>query len=348
MSEDAGVQTGRAFFRECSRQARRILNGVAWRVKFRYKPAAGLLFVRLCERKSYRWLPVRLNDVQSSVVHAIASHPAYSGSLPSRSECCESVSVVIPHFNQQEFLPRTIESVLNQTEKPLEIIVVDDSSSDRVATRAVLDRYASEAVIQPHYPDRKLYCGGARNYGAGLAKGDIIAFVDSDDIMHPQRLEMLKILFREKPDATFAITGYLPFADSAPIPSAYGREDLIGSIIGPGEITRALGRSFARTKLSWVDKKQGKIPWYAWGGYGVNRNFPPHSGAIAARRDTWGIVPFNDPNSFVFCPYEDYEYCLFMQALTRGGYQIDLPLLFYRKGTTTNKPVEEIGKAFGG
>jgi hypothetical protein len=329
-------------WRRCSRQLRRLRHGIAWRIRYRYKPSARFLFARLCERKSYKWIPVRLNGVQARIVEGIAGHPHYrKPSAPEPLRKSDTISIVIPHYNQQVVLGETIDSVLAQTTRADEIIIVDDSSADRDATREVLAKYSGDGRFVCLYPDEKLFSGGARNYGADRATGDIIVFVDSDDILHPQRLEFIRRLFRERIDASFAITGTKSFTDRVPAPDTYGQADFERSIIEPAELLTGIASNFARTRVSWIDPSMGKVPWYAWGSYGIHRSFQPHSGAISVHRDSWPILRFSAPKTCVFSPYEDYEYSFLLQALTRGGYQIDLPLIFYRRGYTTHKPKDD-------
>jgi glycosyltransferase involved in cell wall biosynthesis len=326
----------------CSRQIYRLKHGVAWRIQYRYKLSARFLFARLCDRKSYKWIPVRLNGVQKRIVEGIVSHPHYQKAYGSRrSKKADTISIVIPHYNQQVVLRETIDSVLAQTVQADEIIIVDDSSADRDSTREVLAKYSGDSRFVCHYPDEKLFSGGARNYGADRATGDIIVFVDSDDVLHPQRLEFIRMLFRERNDASFAITGTIAFTDRAPAPDNYDQRDFERSIIEPADILMGIVNNFACSRVSWIDPSTGSVPWYAWGSYGIHRVFQPHSGAISVHRDSWQMLRFAAPKTCVFSPYEDYEYCFLLQALTRGGYQIDLPLIFYRRGFTTHKPKDD-------
>jgi glycosyltransferase involved in cell wall biosynthesis len=93
------------------------------------------------------------------------------------------VSVIIPTYNRAETVRRSIESALEQSYRPLEVIVVDDGSTD--ATREVLEAYDDR--IRPIYQAN----GGpsvARNTGAAEALGEFIAFLDSDDTWQPEKI----------------------------------------------------------------------------------------------------------------------------------------------------------------
>jgi glycosyltransferase involved in cell wall biosynthesis len=96
------------------------------------------------------------------------------------------VSVILPTHNRKATLPRAIESVLGQSYRDFELIVIDDGSTD--GTRQVLESYAPEGRIRiessPHQG-----CAATRNMGLDLAVGDYIAFQDSDDEWLPGRLE---------------------------------------------------------------------------------------------------------------------------------------------------------------
>lgn len=100
------------------------------------------------------------------------------------------ISVIIPAYNVENYIGRTLDSVLGQTFPDLEIIVVDDGSQD--GTGAVIDRYAAahpHRLTALHIPN-----GGvthARLTGAAHARGEWIGFVDSDDVIEPDMYERL-------------------------------------------------------------------------------------------------------------------------------------------------------------
>ncbi len=93
------------------------------------------------------------------------------------------VSVVVPVLNVAGLLPRCLDSLLAQTHRPLEIIVVDDGSTDD--SGAVIDRYAARhpEVYPVHQRHRGL--GPARNVALALARGEYVAMVDADDWVEP-------------------------------------------------------------------------------------------------------------------------------------------------------------------
>jgi glycosyltransferase involved in cell wall biosynthesis len=95
-----------------------------------------------------------------------------------------SVSVVIPAYNAEQLVAEAIQSVLAQTHQVTEIIVVDDGSADN--TSKVAEGYAKTRVIRQ--PNRGP--GAARNTGIGAASGEWIAFLDSDDLWLPRKIEI--------------------------------------------------------------------------------------------------------------------------------------------------------------
>tara|TARA_B100000965_G_scaffold405161_1_gene438121 strand:- start:2186 stop:3022 length:837 start_codon:yes stop_codon:yes gene_type:complete len=95
------------------------------------------------------------------------------------------VSVIIPTFNRFSLISRAIDSVLNQTIKPFEIIVVDDGSSDNTST-FIKNNYKSVKLIK----QKNLGVSKARNVGIKNSSGDWIALLDSDDEWKKNKLEV--------------------------------------------------------------------------------------------------------------------------------------------------------------
>jgi glycosyltransferase involved in cell wall biosynthesis len=106
------------------------------------------------------------------------------------------VSVVIPAYNAATFLAETLDSVLAQTYESLEIIVVDDGSTD--TTSQLLDSYGNRITVL-----RQANAGqaAARNNGARSAKGEFLAFLDSDDLWDPDKITRQIALISRFPEA---------------------------------------------------------------------------------------------------------------------------------------------------
>ncbi|QCG92982.1 glycosyltransferase family 2 protein (plasmid) [Azospirillum sp. TSA2s] len=98
-----------------------------------------------------------------------------------------AVSVIIPCYNREQFIGDAIKSVLSQSFSDFEIIVVDDGSTDRSVD--VVRSFESDKVTLIEFSNN-MGISAARNAGLRESQSDFAAFLDSDDIMHPRRLEM--------------------------------------------------------------------------------------------------------------------------------------------------------------
>lgn len=160
------------------------------------------------------------------------------------------VSVVIPTHNRAHLLPRAVMSVLGQTWRNLELIVVDDGSSD--ATAEVLARI-DDPRLRVVRRNQGTTAGAARNAGIAAARGDYIAFNDDDDIWLPHKLERQVGALIEAPRFGFCLCGRLLLAP--------GRSQLIaGAALAPQlDFTRGNGQGGPDYALiatpSWVVRR---------------------------------------------------------------------------------------------
>ena len=118
------------------------------------------------------------------------------------------VSVIIPTYNSAQFIIETLESVFAQTYKNYEVIVVDDGSTDN--TKEVLKPYMSK--IRYIYKEN----GGpasARNVGIKNARGEYIAFLDSDDLWLPEKLEKQIRYFEKHPEIDMVFADCIRFGE---------------------------------------------------------------------------------------------------------------------------------------
>jgi glycosyltransferase involved in cell wall biosynthesis len=119
------------------------------------------------------------------------------------------VSCVIPVFNGERFLGAAIDSVLGQTRQPVEVIVVDDGSTD--GTAQVIAGYGDRIRWL-----RQANAGpaAARNAGLALARGGLIGFLDADDIWLPHKLDRQLEELSRHPDAMISFCGMVNFRES--------------------------------------------------------------------------------------------------------------------------------------
>ena len=114
----------------------------------------------------------------------------------------ELVSVVIPAYNREKTIREAVESVLEQSYTNLEVIIVDDCSTDR--TVEIVESIPDDRVIIIRCKENGGACR-ARNIGIENAKGEYIAFHDSDDIWHADKLEKsMYYLKKENVDFVFS------------------------------------------------------------------------------------------------------------------------------------------------
>ncbi len=110
-----------------------------------------------------------------------------------------TISLIIPVYNVEKYLPKCLDSVINQTYKQIEIIIIDDGSTDN--SGILCDEYAlrDNRIIVIHQPNRGV--SSARNTGLDIAKGEYVMFVDSDDYVEPTFCEKpLTIAIKEHVD----------------------------------------------------------------------------------------------------------------------------------------------------
>jgi glycosyltransferase involved in cell wall biosynthesis len=105
------------------------------------------------------------------------------------------VTVVIPAFNAERYITQAIDSVLHQTCGTFEVIVVDDGSKDQ--TRSVVERYG--ALVRYEF-QANAGPSTARNRGIDLASGEFVAFLDADDLWHPEKCAVQMARFNEHPE----------------------------------------------------------------------------------------------------------------------------------------------------
>ncbi|SHF76067.1 glycosyltransferase family 2 protein [Ornithinibacillus halophilus] len=116
------------------------------------------------------------------------------------------ISIITPAYNAERFIGETIDSVIAQTYSNWEMIIVDDRSTD--ATVSIVKNYQQrDSRIKLHILPENSGSAIARNTAMKHAKGNFIAFLDSDDLWYPEKLEK-QLTFMQKKDIAFSFTKY--------------------------------------------------------------------------------------------------------------------------------------------
>ena len=111
------------------------------------------------------------------------------------------VSCIVPVFNGERYLREALDSILAQTYQALDVIVVDDGSTDATATIA-----RSYGAQVRHLYQENAGAPAARNHGLRAARGELIAFLDADDLWHPEKLARQMARFAADPGLEASVT----------------------------------------------------------------------------------------------------------------------------------------------
>jgi teichuronic acid biosynthesis glycosyltransferase TuaG len=124
------------------------------------------------------------------------------------------VSIILPNYNSSKTIKETISSVLNQTYKNWELIIVDDNSDTK--TKSILFKFKKFKKIKIFYLNKNKGAAYCRNLAIKKSKSYYIAYIDSDDLWKKNKLD-LQINFMQKNNYSFTYTNYITFKINKPI-----------------------------------------------------------------------------------------------------------------------------------
>lgn len=116
------------------------------------------------------------------------------------------ISIITPNYNCESFISQTIESVLKQTYSQWELIIVDDCSTDN-SYKIAIDYASYDKRIKVIKNEKNFGAAISRNKALDIAKGEYIAFLDSDDLWEPNKLEY-QLKFMQENNCDFSFTRY--------------------------------------------------------------------------------------------------------------------------------------------
>ena len=231
-----------------------------------------------------------------------------------------TVSVVIPTYNRAALVRETIDSVLAQSREDVEILVIDDGSTDDTPR---IEQDYSGRIVYLRQENRGL--NAARNAAIARARGRYIALLDSDDLHLPGAIDLMVAMLERFPQAGFAYGDFLILRGDLPpfgpgLKSWHGSSFRWESVFGPGRSASELGLQFRD-------------------GTGL-REFPVHEGDIYAaslhgpqvlpsaslfRRDCFGELRFPEFDSFC----GDWEFFARLSH-SHGAVYADVPIALNR------------------
>jgi len=112
-----------------------------------------------------------------------------------------TISCIVPVYNGERFLAEALESILGQTYQNLDVIVVDDGSTDH--TELVASQFSRRIR---YYRQANAGAPAARDEGIRLSRGELVAFLDADDLWHPEKLDRQWSRFQARPDLDLCFT----------------------------------------------------------------------------------------------------------------------------------------------
>ncbi len=120
------------------------------------------------------------------------------------------IDIILPNYNNFEFITKTVKSVLNQSYKNWKLIIVDDFSDEK--TRSMLKKISKNKNIKVYFMKKNRGAGFCRNYAIKKSNSPYIAFIDSDDIWQKDKLKK-QIRFMKDNNVLFSYTDYKTFGE---------------------------------------------------------------------------------------------------------------------------------------
>ncbi len=124
------------------------------------------------------------------------------------------VSIIIPAYNAEKYVKAAIDSVLHQTYPNIEVVVVDDGSTD--STKAIIEELACGDNRVRVFSQKNVGQSAARNAGIGQARGEYVAFLDADDLFLPEKIERQVRYLEAHPDCGISYCKIYHFFDENP------------------------------------------------------------------------------------------------------------------------------------
>lgn len=218
----------------------------------------------------------------------------------------KGISVIIPIYNSQEYICETLSSVERQNLQPLEVLIIDDKSTDNSVEEIKKFSKESKLNIIMHVNQRKKGLSGALNYGIENAMGDFIAMLDSDDLWTPVHLQQLFASILKYPNINIAFSEIEVFGDGEDV------DEIVNAF--KYSVPECLEKAFEQKQNNiWISNKKLLSTLFQFG-------FPFRCQASLINKE------FLFKNNLLFD--EDITYTLDSQFMTMAAY--NTPFIFVK------------------
>lgn len=194
------------------------------------------------------------------------------------------ISILLPTYNRASLIMETIQSVRDQTFPDWELVVINDQSTDNTE---MLIQSLEDPRIRVVNTVHRLGITGSRNEGLSRALGTWIAFIDSDDLWHPQKLERQWEALQQHPDAGFCLTGGYNFRISG-VPEAYFYQQQSG--IRYGDLLVPFFQSEAAATTSAILFKKELLDKTGW--FDAGKSFADVDFMLRLARQANGLIVY--------------------------------------------------------
>jgi glycosyltransferase involved in cell wall biosynthesis len=197
-----------------------------------------------------------------------------------------SIAVVIPLYNGERHIRQSLDSVLEQTRRPDEVVVVDDGSTD--SSVFIVEAYAEVCLLENPGNGPNV----ARNHGLRTTESEMVAFMDHDDLWHPKHLQRLSRSLDEEPDSPASVSTKTHFRDGERPQYAVGTRnyDLRDSwaeypvtAFGPPSLA-LIRREALQAVDGWSAQYDGNGDYFMWLKLGLLGPFVVNESSTAAYR----------------------------------------------------------------
>jgi glycosyltransferase involved in cell wall biosynthesis len=190
-------------------------------------------------------------------------------------EAVPFLSIIIPTYNREKMITKTLESIKSQSCQKFELIIVDDGSTDDTAL--AVEPYISETI--KYYKKENGERGVARNYGVAQSAGQYVTFLDSDDLLYPDHIEVAHQFINDHPEVKVFHSGYDIANSSGEILSSQkcaGKN--INRELLKGNLLSCIGvflRKDIATKFQFNENRElsGSEDWELWVRIACHHNF---------------------------------------------------------------------------